>query len=190
VLFLGFPLWWALGLQTLLPMALAVVLADQLLRRRRIVLPEGFALWALFLAWVAVGVLVLWVDAPSAVPGGGASRLLVFGYRAAWYLTGTMMLLWVANLRESELPTRWLFQLLGFMFVVTTVGGLVGVLLPTVEFRSLVELLLPAGIRGNNLVQSMVHPAVAELENVLGRPTARPKAPFAFANSWGSSFAL
>jgi hypothetical protein len=190
VLFLGFPLWWALGLQTLLPMALAVVLADQLLRRRRIVLPEGFALWALFLAWVAVGVLVLWVDAPSAVPGGGASRLLVFGYRATWYLTGTMMLLWVANLRESELPTRWLFQLLGFMFVVTTVGGLVGVLLPTVEFRSLVELLLPAGIRGNNLVQSMVHPAVADLENVLGRPTARPKAPFAFANSWGSSFAL
>jgi hypothetical protein len=35
-----------------------------------------------------------------------------------------------------------------------------------------------------------VHPAVADIQNVLGRPQARPKAPFPFANSWGSSLAL
>lgn len=191
ILFLGFPLWWALGLRTLMPMFIAVVMADQLLRRRRrLVLPAGFGVWFLFLAWVALGVLVLFADAPAAVTGGGASRLLVFAYRAAWYFTVTVMLLWVANLRESELPTRWLFQLLGYMFVVTTVGGLVGVLVPTFEFRSLVELLLPAGIRSNGLVQSIAHPAVADIQNVLGRPQARPKAPFPFANSWGSSLAL
>jgi len=172
-------------------MLLSLVMVDQLLRRRRtLVLPKGFALWALFLAWVALGVLVLWADAPGAVPGGGASRLAVFAYRGAWYFTGTVMMLWVANLRESELSTRWLCQLLGFMFVVTTVGGMAGMIFPTFEFRSLVELLLPSAIRSNNLVQSMTHPAVADIQYVLGRLDARPRAPFAFANTWGSSLAL
>jgi capsular polysaccharide biosynthesis protein len=191
LLFLGFPLWWALGLTVLLPMVLSLVMADQLLRRRRrLVLPQGFALWAVFLVWVLIGVVVLWADAPSAIPGGGASRLAVFAYRAIWYFTATMVLLWVSNLRQQELSNRWLYQLLGFMFVVTAVGGLVGVLFPNLEFRSLVELLLPGGIRDNNLVQTMVHPKAADIEHVLGRPDARPKAPFAFSNTWGSSLAL
>ena len=171
-------------------MAMAVVMADQLLRRRRVVLPPGFAIWAVFLAWVGIGVFVLWANAPSAIPNGGPSRLIVFGYRGAWYLTATVMLVWVANLKEHELPTRWLYQLLGSMFVVTTVGGLAGVLFPTFEFPSLIELVLPRGLRANSLVQSITSPALADIQNVLGRPVARPKAPFPFANSWGASVAL
>ncbi len=190
VALLGFPVWWVLGLRTILPMLLALVMADQLMRRRKIALPGGFAIWALFLAWFCLGVFVLWADAPGAVPGGDPTRLLVFGYRAAWYVTATIILLWVVNLTEAELPKRWLYQLLAFMFVVTTVGGVVGVLAPSIEFTSLVEMLLPRGLRSNSLVQSMVHPAVADLQNVLGRPEARPKAPFPFANSWGSNLAL
>lgn len=190
VALLGFPLWWALGLRTILPMLMTVFMADQLLRRRRLALPVGFTLWALFLVWVAFGVFVLWVDAPGAVPGGGASRLVVFGYRMAWYLTATVLLLWVANLRESQLPTRWVVQLLGYMFVITAAGGLAGVLWPTFEFRSLVELALPGGLRSNGLVQAIVHPALADVQNVLGRPQARPKAPFPYSNSWGSNLAL
>jgi hypothetical protein len=31
LLFLGFPLWWALGLTVLLPMTLSLIMADQLL---------------------------------------------------------------------------------------------------------------------------------------------------------------
>jgi hypothetical protein len=188
--FLGFPLWWALGIWTILPMALTIVMIDQLMRRRTIHLPRGFALWAMFLVWFSLGIFVLWADAPDAVPGGDASRLLVFGYRAAWYVTCTVVLLWVANLGESELPTRWVYQLLGFMFVVATFGGLAGVIAPQFEFSSLVELMLPRGLRGNALVQSIVHPALADIQNVLGRPEARPKAPFPFANSWGSNMAL
>ena len=190
IVLLGFPLWWAMGLRTILPMVLTVVMADQLLRRRKIALPRGFAVWALFLAWMTLGIFVLFADAPDAVPGGNSSRILIFVYRAAWYVTATVILLWVANLRESELPTRWVYQLLGFMFVVTAVGGLVGVLAPTIEFTSAVELFLPRGLRGNGLVQAIVHPAVADIQNVLGRPEARPKAPFAYANSWGSNLLL
>ena len=133
---------------------------------------------------------MLFADAPGAVPGGNTSRILIFAYRGAWYLTTTVILLWVANLRESELPTRWVYQLLGFMFVVTAVGGLVGVLAPSIEFTSAVEMLLPRGLRSNGLVQAIVHPAVADVQNVLGRLEARPKAPFPYANSWGSNLLL
>jgi hypothetical protein len=187
---LGFPLWWALGLSVIMPMAMAVVMADQLLRKRRVVLPSGFTIWVLFLAWLALGVFVLFADAPGAEPGGGPSRLLVFGYRVAWYLVVTIALVWVANLRESELPTRWLYQLLGYLFVVATFGGLLGVLAPHLSFTSPLEMGLPHGLRANSLVKSIVHPAVADIENVLGRPEARPKAPFPFANTWGSNLSL
>lgn len=190
VMVLGFPLWWALGLRTVVPMLMAVVMADQLLRRRRLSLPAGFTLWVLYLAWLALGVFVLFADAPGAEPGGGPSRLAVFAYRLAWYLTATIALVWITNLRESQLPTRWLYQLLGYMFVVTTVGGLVGVLAPYVEFTSPLEMLLPRGLRSNGLVQAIAHPAVADIQNVLGRLQARPKAPFPFANSWGSNLSL
>jgi hypothetical protein len=187
---LGFPLWWAMGLRTIVPMAMALVMADQLLRKRRLVLPAGFTVWVLFLAWLLLGVFVLFADAPGAAPVGGPSTLLVFSYRVAWYLTATVALVWVTNLRESELPTTWLYQLLGYMFVVTTVGGLVGVLMPHLEWTSPVEMVLPRGLRNNGLVEAIAHPAVADIQNVLGRPEARPKAPFPFANSWGSNLSL
>ncbi len=179
-----------MGLRTIVPMAMAVVMADQLMRKRRLVLPTGFPLWLLYLAWLLIGAIVLFADAPGAAPGGGSSRLLVFGYRVAWYLTATVVLLWITNLKESELPTRWLYQLLGFMFVVTTVGGLVGVLLPHLEFTTPFEMLLPRGLRGNSLVKSIAHADVADIQHVLGRAEARPKAPFPFANSWGSNLSL
>lgn len=187
---IGFPLWWAFGLSTLVPIAMSLVMADQLLRKRRLVLPVGFTLWVLFLAWLAMGVFVLFADAPGAEPGGGPSRLLVFGYRLAWYLTATIVLVWIANMRESELSTRLVHQLLGFMFVVAAFGGLVGVLMPHLEWTSPLEMVLPPGIRANGLVRSIAHPAVADIQNVLGRPEPRPKAPFPFANTWGSNLSL
>ena len=188
---LGLPLWWTLGLMTAVPIAMSVVMVRDLLRRRdRIVLPAGFTLWALFLAWVALGVLVLWADAPGAVPGGGPSRLMVFGLRGAWYFAGTVVLLWVISRTEEQLPTRWAFDLVAVVFVVTTAGGLLGLLMPTLEFTSLVELFLPSGLSNNALVSSLVHPATAEIQSVLGNPAPRPQAPFAFANTWGSVMAL
>lgn len=187
---LGFPLWWALGLHSVLPILITAVMLDQLVRRRRIALPTGFVAWALLLVWVAMGVFLLWADAPGAVPGGGPTRLLVFLYRASWYAAATVLLLWVANLRERELSSRWVHQLLGYMFVVTTVGGLAGLLWPTFEFRSVLELALPGGLSQNALVQAIVHPGLADIQSVLGRETPRPKAPFAYANSWGSNLAL
>ena len=100
-------------------------------------MPGGFGWWLLFLIWVALGVFTLFVDAPGAVPGGGPSRLMVFGYRICWYLTCTIVLLWLANSSRSTITFTRVCNLVGWLFVFTVAGGVLGVLAPTLELRSL-----------------------------------------------------
>lgn len=190
LLFAGFPLWWVLGLSSLMPLLMAVPMAVQLLRRRSISAPKGFGWWLLFLLWVILGAATLWADAPRAVPGGESARIVVFAYRLVWYLACTTVLLWVTNVDRSVLRDRHVHRLLAWMFVVATAGGLLGMVAPYFEFRSAMELLLPARISGNSFVQSLVHPEAADVQRFLGRAEARPKAPFAFTNTWGSSLSL
>lgn len=190
VLLCGLPLWWVAGVLSLMPLLVSVPMAWQLLRMPTVHLPRGSGWWLLFLVWVILGVAVLWADAPDAVPGGGAGRLMVFGYRLWWYLACTVVLLWVGNLSRASLPDRWVLRLAGSVFVVSALGGLLGVLRPELEFRSLLELVLPRGLRGNGFVSSLIHPEAADNQSVLGRVEPRPKAPFPFTNSWGSAISL
>lgn len=186
----GLPLWWVLGLFSIAPLLASVPMAWQLARMPTVHVPRGFGWWVLFLLWVVLGLGVLWADAPGAVPGGGPERLLVFGYRLWWYAACTVVVLWVANLSREVLSDRLVLRLGGAVFVVTMLGGILGVLRPELEFRSLLELVLPGGLRHNGFVSSLVHPQAAEIQSVLGRPEPRPKAPFPFTNSWGSGLSL
>lgn len=191
VVFGGFPLWWLLGLSTFLFLAACVPPAMYLWRNReRVVVPRGFGAWLLFLAWVMLGLGVLWAQAPGAVVDGGLGRLFVFLWRLSWYLAATVILLFIGNLSERELPTRRMAEVLGLMFVYTTAGGLVGSFLPTLELTSPMELLLPGRLAANPLVTDWIHPKVASIETILGYEQARPQAPFAYANVWGSAYAF
>lgn len=191
VLLAGFPLWWLLGLSALLPLALAVPMLIQLLRNGPVRIPRGTGWWFLFLLWVTVSVVALWADAPGGVPGGGGTeRILVFCYRLAWYGTCTIAFLWIGNVREEDASTRRVTGLLGWMFVFTVAGGILGILAPKFELTSLVEVLLPKSLSTNGFIQPLVHPAAATLTTFLGRDEYRPIAPFEFANSWGSNFSM
>jgi hypothetical protein len=191
VALLGFPVWWILGLANVVLLVISVPMAMTLWRRRgTLVAPSGFAAWLFFLVWVVLGVLVLWADAPLAEPGGGFSRVLVYGYRLAWYLSFTIVLLYIGNMSERELPSGRVGRLLGYMFVVTTIGGLVGSFFPSIQLTSPVEMVLPQGLTGNSFVRDIVHPKVAEIESILGFEQSRPMAPFAYANTWGAAYAF
>ncbi len=112
------------------------------------------------------------------------------GYRLGQYLALTVLLLYAGNLSEAELPKRRLVRLLGWLFVVTVAGGLLGMVAGTFEFTSPVELLLPHDIRDKGFVQSLVHPYAAQIMDILGDHQPRPAAPWGYTNTWGNNFCL
>lgn len=185
-----FPLWWVLGLSGFIYPIMAVPMAVALLRRRPIVVPPGFGWWLLFLLWSLVGIFVLGVNPPGTVAEGAGDRIIGYATRQVQYLSATVILLYVGNLREFELPKRTVVKLLAWMFMITTAGGVLGTLLPRFEFTSPFEMVLPAGVAQNAYVQSLVHPAAAQVQDFFGADYARAKAPWEYTNTWGFMIVL
>lgn len=186
----GLPVWWLLGLVSIVPLLVAGVLAWDLWTRRRLVLPLHVGWWLLFLGWVLLGIGTLWASAPGAVDGDGTGRVVVFGYRFGWYLACTIVLVWVSNCSPRVLADRAVHRLFATVFVVAVAGGLAGVLVPDLVVTTPAQRLLPGGLRGNEFVVTLVSAEVSDVQQVLGDPSPRPKAPFAFTNTWGSVISL
>jgi hypothetical protein len=182
-----FPLWWAVGLMELIFPLLAIPMARELMRRRPIRLPPGFLLWLLFLIWVLLGAFLLGVTPAGTLAGTASGRLIGYSVKLVEFTSMTVILLYLGNLREDELPRPRIIRMLGVFFLVAVAGGWLGTLLPYFQFSSPLELLLPHGMRSNLYVQSLVHPAAAQVQDVLGYDAPRPKAPFDYTNSWGNN---
>jgi hypothetical protein len=189
-----YPLWWALGLGVLIFPITAVPMVVLLIRNRAsgrpVRMPPGFAWWALFLLAVVVSIAALGADPAGTVPEHASERLLAVGYRLLMYVSLTVLLVYVGNLTEDELPRRRLVRLLGWLFGVTVAGGLLGMVAGTFEFTSPVELLLPSDIRNKGFVQSLVHPYAAQIMDLVGGQAPRPAAPWGYTNTWGNNFCL
>lgn len=180
-----YPLWWALGMGTLIVFALTVPMLIYLVRNRPIRVPHGFGLWLLFLLWVAVSITMIGRNPPQALPGTASDRLISVAFNVGGYIALTVILLYAGNLAERDYPRARMVRQLAFLFMVTVVGGLVGTFFGNLEFTSPVELLLPPEVRADGFVRSMVHPSTAQLQQVLGYEAPRPAAPFGYTNSWG-----
>ena len=189
MLFAGFPVWWLLGLGVLSPLLAAVPMALYLLALREIRFPSGFALWVLFLLWALAGVTVLWLRPGGTVSVTGLERLVPFGYRISWYVAATVALLYVGNLTRQQLSETRIYRLLAWMFVLTIMGGYLGYLIPDLPIRSLIEIVVPAGLRSNDFLAELIHPAVAQHQDI-GVEVTRPSAPYIYANDWGAAFGL
>lgn len=187
-IFAGMPLWWILGLVQLIFVVMVVPMLMHL-ARQRVLLPRGFALWALFLVWVLGGVLVLQVDAPDAVPGESSGRYLTFAVRVAWYTIAAIVLLYVVNTRAS-LSTARISSAVSWMFLVLVAGGLLGMVAPDLSIPSALEVVLPQSLTANPTVNNLIHPQTAQLHTFLGYVEPRPSAPFAYTNEWGLAIAL
>jgi hypothetical protein len=133
---------------------------------------------------------MLGVNPAGTVHGTIQGRSIGYGMRVIQFLSMTVLLLYIGNLREWELSRRRLVGMLGIFFLVATAGGLLGTVFPYFAFSSTLELALPHGIRSNSYVQSLVHPAAAQVQDVLGYAAPRPKAPFDYTNSWGNNMAV
>ena len=190
LLLAGFPVWWLLGLGTLIFPLVAVPMAWSLWRRPRVVLPPGFGIWLLFLLSLLAGAVLLDVDPSGTLPGSAYERLPGYVLRFVEYVSVTVIMLFAFNLSERELSQRRLIRLLGLVFIYTVAGGYLGMVAPAFEVTSPVELLLPSRVRSDLFVQSLVHPAAAQLQEVFGYSTPRPAAPFGYTNTWGNNLSV
>lgn len=184
------PLWWVSGLATLVFLLAPIWMVAQLRRRRPVALPPGFGLWLLFLATVLVSVGLVGVNPVGTVANSFASRIPGVMFRVISYASITVIFVYAYNLTESELSRVRLIRLLGIVFLTTVAGGFLGLLAPRLTFPSAIELLLPGGVRKDAFVQSLVHPAAAQLQEVFGYSTPRPAAPFGYTNTWGNSLSV
>ncbi len=100
----GWPLWWALGVTSLVFPLCAIPLAWQAAKRRPVRVPAGFWMWILFLVLVAASGLAIDVDVAGAATSEGVGRYFAFGFRLLNYVAITVMLLYVGNMSEAELP--------------------------------------------------------------------------------------
>lgn len=187
----GYPLWWALGLGALVFPIAAVPMAWQLRQRTHIEVPPWFGLWLLFVGWSLLGAVMLGVDAPDTLPTTFAQGLDAYVLRSLQYLAATVVLLYVGNLREEDVPRLRIIRWLGVLFLVTLAGGFVGLALPTLQWKSPVEIVLGLVLNGvPRGLLSMVHPQVAQIQDVIGTGDPRPNAPFEFTNAWGNNLSI
>jgi polysaccharide biosynthesis protein PslJ len=177
-----FPLWYVLGFGSLIWFFLAIPMTFNLVARERVRIPKGFGLFLLFFIWMLATFIQL--------QGNSVDRMFGFAYRAGLYYSAGVWCLYIYNAPKRLLPTRTVLKVLTLMWIVVVAGGWLGILNPLLEFSTLAEKLLPKGIQDNELVYTLIHPKVAEVQQFLGYDVARPQAPFDFSNNWGANFAL
>ena len=191
----GYPLWWVLGVADYMFVVLAIPMAWRLYtwrsrRLRPVRLPPGFLLWMLFLVCMACGAMTLGLTAPETAASPASHRIFSFTLRALSYLACTVVMLYAGNLNEDELPRRRLAWLMGLLAIYTVVGGLGGTFAPTFQFNAALSVLVPHSVQQGMLNQGMLHPSLAQIQNVLGTAAGRPDAPYDYTNTWGNCLAI
>lgn len=165
-------------------------MAVWLLRRPTIVVPPAFGWWLLFLMCVVASVVMLGESAPGTIESTFVARIPAFVLRLLKYLAATIVMLFVINLSEEDLPTRRLIRMQATFFVVVVIGGLAGTYFYDVELPSPLEVIAPSFVTSNPFASSLLHPTLAQVQGVLGYEAPRPSAPFEFTNTWGNCLSL
>ena len=129
---------------------------------------------------------------PARWPSAASDRLLAVVLPARrMYAALTVLLLYAGNLTERELPERRLVRLLGWLFVVTVAGGLLGMFAGQLRVHLAGR---AAAARATSATrassQSLVHPYAAQIMDLLGDDRPRPAAPWGYTNTWGNNFCL
>ncbi len=86
---------------------------------------------------------MLWAHAPGSVDGGGPGRLVGFVFWGLWYLSVTVAMIYPLSFPSHVLSARTVAEWLAVLFLVVAAGGLLGVLFPTFEFTSPMEMIVP-----------------------------------------------
>ncbi|WP_148571551.1 O-antigen ligase family protein [Nocardioides caldifontis] len=178
-LFVGFPIWWVLGLVDVAWIMVAAVMCLYL-AQVRLRVPRGFGVWLLFLLWAGGSVIMV----------GGGMDLVGFAYRYLLYVASTVLAIYVYNARE-QITSRYVTGCLTVWWLVTVAGGYLGVVHPSGVWRTPASWLLTDSLLNNQLVNHMVVRRFAQYNpDSFLQVAPRPSAPFLYTNNWGNVFSL
>ncbi len=176
-----FPLWWALGLSSVICILAAVPMAAWLLvRGGGLRVPKGFGLWLAFLFWMLL----------SSTQLDDARRWVAFSYRGVLYLSMTVMFVYVYNLPRTAMPTRRIVFALALFWATVICFGFAALAAPSFRLTTPVSLLLPEPLASSSYAQDLFSPKLAQVQTFIGYALARPAAPFTYTNEWGGSVGL
>lgn len=182
VAFVGFPLWWVLGLGDMAWPLFAAVMVYFLARFSKVKAPRGLGIWLLFLLWMLCSMIQ--IDEPLRVVG--------FFYRYGMNLAATIMFLYVYNARHS-LSERRIFGILTIFWLVVVAGGYVGLALPVFELKTPLAYVFPQVLLDNSYIHDMAFRRLTQFNpdpNAYVIAAPRPSAPFLYANGWGNVYSL
>ena len=174
-----YPLWFILGLSGVMWVVLSLPMAASLARRRGLVLPKGAGWWMIFL--VAVIGSVTSLDA--------FTRFIGYTLRFGYYIGATVLLLYILNGRTGIDVFR-VIRMFTILWMIAIVGGYMAFALGDFSFNAPTYYLTPAVLRDNDLIAAWLQPSFAQVQDIIGVPVPRPKAPFTYTNEWGSMLAL
>jgi len=177
----AYPILWALGFNYFVWPLLGAVFGLQLLLRRNVRVPPGFGIWLLFLLFMLLSVIE--VDK--------AHRLALFGWRASIYLSATILLLWIFNQPRNVLTDRSVTGAMVMLWILVVIGGMAGVVAPSVSWHSYAEGVLPQSVLNDATGYAFVHPGLTDVKfHALGYSIGRPKAGFAYTNQWAAAIGV
>ncbi len=173
------PLWFILGLAGFTWVLFPLPMLASLVRRRGLVVPKGFGWWVIFL--VAGAASVFSIDS--------VARLAGWTLRYGYYIGATITLIYILNGRAG-LPSHRIIRSFTWLWMATVVGGYLAFIVGDLSFLAPAGYFVPAVLRENDLINALVTPSFADIQDIIGFPIPRPKAPFPYTNSWGSMLGL
>lgn len=180
LLFGAFPLFWLLGLGSVVWILLGAVMALVLWQTPGVRAPRGFGLWLFFLLWMLM----------SGSQIDTVGRGLGFALRAAQYLSCTAIFLYAYNLRP-HVPVRYFLGVLTAFFAGVVAGGYLGVVFPDLTIPTPMSAVVPASLQANDLVRDMVVLRTTQYRaDAFAQFDPRPSAPFLYTNNWGNLYSF
>ena len=161
-----YPLWFVLGLSGVMWFFLSLPMAASLARRRGLVVPKGSGWWLVYMVAV-VG---------SAMSLDAFSRFIGYGLRFGYYVGASVLLLYILNGR-SGIDVFRVIRMFVLLWMFAIVGGYLAFVLGDFGFRAPLYYVTPGALRENDLIKAWLQPSFAQLQDIIGVPVPRPKAP-------------
>lgn len=174
-----YPLWFILGLSGVMWVFLSLPMAASLMRRRGLVVPKGTGWWIIYMVAVVGSVLML----------DTFSRFIGYGLRFGYYVGASVFLLYILNGRRGIDVFR-VIKMFTILWMIAVAGGYLAFVLGDFSFKAPTYFVMPGVLRENDLIKAWLEPSFAQLQDIIGVPVPRPKAPFTYTNEWGSMLAL